>query len=223
MLDRAKALLRQIMEALGPEAAEGTPIVGLEPACVATFRDELTNLFPNDDRAQRLAKQTVILSEFLAREGVELPELRGKATVHLHCNHHAILRREDETRLLAGMGLDLEVLDSGCCGMAGPFGFEKEHFDVSIKCGERVLLPAVRAAGEHDLIVADGFSCREQIAQGTDRQTLHFAEVVRMAMRRSGAGSAGKRSGPADPSASGRMAQAYTYVSHAGTSGLMPT
>ena len=186
MLDRAKGLLRQTMDVLGPEAVAGTPIVGLEPACVASFRDELVNLFPEDERAQRLAEQTLLLSEFLAREKLELPQLRRKATVHFHCNHHAVLRREDETKVLAGLGLDFEVLGSGCCGMAGSFGFEEEHYDVSMKCGERVLLPAVRVADEDTLIIANGFSCREQIAQATDREALHLAEVIRMAMREEG-------------------------------------
>lgn len=190
MLDRAKRLLREIMDVLGPEAAAGTPIVGLEPACVATFRDELTNLFPKDQRAQDLARQTLILSEFLAREDIDLPQLRRKATVHFHCNHHAILKPEAQKSILEDMGLEFEVLDSGCCGMAGSFGFEKEHFDVSMKCGERVLLPAVRAAGKDVLIIADGFSCREQIAQSTGRQALHLSEVLRMAMRETGSGSA---------------------------------
>jgi FAD/FMN-containing dehydrogenase/Fe-S oxidoreductase len=183
MLDRAKGLLRQIMDVLGPDAEAGTPIVGLEPACVATFRDELINLFPKDRRAQALAKQTLILSEFLAREEVDLPRLKRQATVHFHCNHHAILKPEAEKRVLQGMGLDMDVLDSGCCGMAGSFGFEKEHYEVSMKCGERVLLPAVRAAEPDRLIIADGFSCREQIAQATDREALHLAQVIQLAMR----------------------------------------
>ena len=183
MLGRAKNLLRQIMDTLGPMTADGTPVVGLEPACVATFRDELINLFPDDERAQRLAGQSFILSEFLAREEVALPPLHRQAVVHIHCNHHAILRPEAEKEVLRAMELDFEVLDSGCCGMAGSFGFDAEHYDVSIKCGERVLLPAVRQAARDTLIVADGFSCREQIAQTTDRQALHLAQVLQMALR----------------------------------------
>ncbi len=182
MLSTARHLLEQIMRTLGPEVADGTPIVGLEPACVATFRDELINLFPKDDRAQRLAEQTYILSEFLAKEDVPLPELERKAKVHFHCNHHAVLDPGAERKVLEQMNLDFEVLDSGCCGMAGSFGFEKQHYDVSMKCGERVLLPAVRDAEKKTLIIANGFSCREQIAQATDRQALHLAQVIRMAM-----------------------------------------
>ena len=103
-----------------------------------------------------------------------------------HCHHNAIMKIRDEQAVLAKLGLDVEVLDSGCCGMAGSFGFEKDHYDVSIKVGERVLLPAVREAAEDTLIIADGFSCREQIAQTTDRRALHLAQVIQMAMHQDG-------------------------------------
>jgi Fe-S oxidoreductase len=190
MLTTAKHLLRQIMRTLGPAVADGTPIVGLEPACVASFRDELVNLFPKDERARRLAEQTYMLSELLAKDGVPLPELKRKAVVHFHCNHHAVLKPDTERKVLEGLGLDLRVLDSGCCGMAGSFGFEKEHYEVAMKCGERVLLPAVRDADKDALIIANGFSCREQIAQATNRQALHLAQVIRMAMQEAGKGAA---------------------------------
>jgi hypothetical protein len=102
--------------------------------------------------------------------------------VHGHCHHKAIMRMGTEEAVLRKLGLDYELLDSGCCGMAGAFGFEKDHYDVSIKCGERVLLPAVRKAAKDTLIIADGFSCREQIAQTTDREALHLAEVILLAL-----------------------------------------
>jgi Fe-S oxidoreductase len=183
MLGRAKGLLRQIMHTLGPMTEDGTPVVGLEPACVAVFKDELINLFPDDPRARRLAEQSYLLSEFLTAEDVTLPPLHRNAVVHFHCNHHAVLEPEAEKKVLSGMGLDFQVLDSGCCGMAGSFGFEAEHYDISIKCGERVLLPAVREAARDTLIISDGFSCREQIAQTTERQALHLAQVMQMALR----------------------------------------
>ena len=116
-------------------------------------------------------------------EGYEPPHLRRAAVLHGHCHHKAIMGMTDEEAVLARLGLDVTVLDAGCCGMAGSFGFEKDHFDVSIKCGERVLLPAVRAAARDTLIIADGFSCREQIAQTTDRHALHLAQVIQMALR----------------------------------------
>jgi Fe-S oxidoreductase len=185
MLELAKQLLRQILRTLEPEIIAGTPIVGLEPSCVAVFRDELTNLFPHDENAKRLHKQTFVLSEFLEREGWQGPAtpLPRKAVMHMHCHHKAIMRTAPEEAVLDKLGLDYTVLDAGCCGMAGAFGFEKEHYDVSIKCGERVLLPAVRSASGDTLIIADGFSCREQIAQTTDRCALHLAQVIQLALQ----------------------------------------
>ena len=184
MLDTAKRLLRQILNALEQEINAGTPIVGLEPSCVAVFRDELTNLFPHDERARRLKKQTFVLSEFLERKAKHFqpPQLQRSAVVHMHCHHKAILRTGPEEAVLKKLGLDYKVLDSGCCGMAGSFGFEKDHYEVSIASGERVLLPAVREADQGALIIADGFSCREQIAQTTDRRALHLAEVIQLAL-----------------------------------------
>jgi hypothetical protein len=105
-----------------------------------------------------------------------------KAVVHGHCQHKAVMGLTDEQKALSKLGLDYEILDSGCCGMAGAFGFEKEKYDVSIKCGERILLPAVRSAPKDALIIADGYSYREQIAQTTDRKALHLAQVIQMAM-----------------------------------------
>ena len=184
MLDTAERLLRQIMNTLEPEISAGTPIVGLEPSCVAVFRDELTNLFPHDEQAKRLKKQAFTLSEFLERkvQNYQPPQLQRKAVVQMHCHHKAIMRTAPEEAVLGKLGLDYPVLDSGCCGMAGIFGVEKDHYDVSIKCGERVLLPAVRNADQDTLIIADGFSCREQIAQTTDRRALHLAQVIQLAM-----------------------------------------
>ena len=180
-LDRAKRLLRETLDVLGPELDAGIPVIGLEPSCVSVFRDELPGLFPNDERALQLSRSTLTLSEFLGRENVELPSLRKKALVQAHCHHKAVMRFDSEEALLRKLGLDLTHPDSGCCGMAGAFGFEKKHYDLSMKIGERVLLPMVREADPETLIIADGFSCREQIEQVTGRKTLHFAEVVRIA------------------------------------------
>jgi len=184
MLTTAERLLRQILETLEPQITEGIPIVGLEPSCVAVFRDELLNFFPNDENARRLSKQVFLLSEFLERKvpNYQPPQLHRKAVVHGHCHHKAIMGMGAEEAVLKKLGLDFEILDSGCCGMAGAFGFEKDHYDVSIKCGERVLLPAVRNAAKDTLIIANGFSCQEQIAQTTDRQALHLAQVIQMAL-----------------------------------------
>ncbi len=185
MLDLASRQLRQILGTLRDEIDAGIPIVGLEPSCVATFRDELVNLFPHDARAKRLSEQVVTLSELLAREGesLRLPRLERKAIVQAHCHHRSVLGFDVEQNLLRRLGLDLSVPNSGCCGMAGSFGFEKDKYDVSIACGERALLPAVRASGADTLLIADGFSCREQILQTTGRRALHFAEVMRLAQQ----------------------------------------
>jgi len=186
MLARAKRQLREILGELRDEIRAGTPIVGLEPSCAAVFRDELVNLFPRDEDARRLSQQVFLLSELLVREEAldRLPRLHRRALLHGHCHQKALMTRDGEKEILQAMGIDLEILDSGCCGMAGSFGFERgEHYEVSIRCGERVLLPAVRQAPRDALIVADGFSCREQIAQGTGRRVFHLAQVLRMALR----------------------------------------
>jgi FAD/FMN-containing dehydrogenase/Fe-S oxidoreductase len=178
MLDLARRQLRQVLEALGPEIAAGLPVVGLEPSCVAVFRDELVNLFPEDERAQRLSSQTFTLAEFLVQEGFEPPRRTGAAIVHGHCHQQAVMGMAADRELLGRMGLDVQILDAGCCGMAGAFGFEADHYEVSLAVAGRVLLPAVSAAGPDALLLADGFSCREQIRQLTGRRALHLAEVV---------------------------------------------
>jgi Fe-S oxidoreductase len=185
MLDRAKSLLHDIMDELLPEIEAGIPIVVLEPSCAAVFRDELTNLFPKDERAQALSKQVVLLSEFLEQRASHfpLPKVARKALIHGHCHHKAIMKMTAEESVLRRLGIDFTAPAPGCCGMAGAFGFEKEKYDVSKAIGELELLPAVRKAPTDWLIVADGFSCREQIAQETDRQALHLAEVLQMALR----------------------------------------
>ena len=185
MLATARQRLLDITRTLFREIDEGIPIVGLEPSCVAVFRDELRNLLPGDPRAQRLSTLVSSLGEFLSAHIDRLPPmtLRYKAVVHGHCHQKALFGMEGERRVLDRLGLDYVMVDSGCCGMAGSFGFECGHYDVSQAVGERRLLPAVRDAGTRTLIVADGFSCREQIAQSTDRRALHLADVLAIARR----------------------------------------
>ncbi len=184
MLDRAKDYLRRVMQMLGAAIDAGLPIIVLEPSCASVFRDELRNLFPNDARAQRLQRQTFLLSEFLQRYAPEWqpPKFSRKVLLHGHCHHKSLMKMNDEEALLKKMGVELEMPDSGCCGMAGPFGFEQEKYALSQKIGERVLLPAVREAADQTLIVSDGFSCREQIEQSTGKQTLHLAELILLAL-----------------------------------------
>ena len=186
MLDRAERLLLDILDQLEPEIEAGIPVVGLEPSCVAVFRDELTNLFPHDARAQALSRQTFLLSEFLERNlgpAATLPQLPRKALLHGHCHHKSIMKMTAEESLLKRLGVDFTAPAPGCCGMAGSFGFHDEHFVISQAIGELELLPAVRQAPDDWLIIADGFSCREQIAQNTPRRALHLAEVLQMALQ----------------------------------------
>ena len=184
MLHRAKSLLLQILDELSPEIAAGIPVVGLEPSCVAVFRDELLNLFPHDERAQALSRQTFLLSEFLEihSKDFNLPQLNRKAILHGHCHHKSLMKMTAEESVLRRIGIDFQSPAPGCCGMAGSFGFEQDKYDLSIAIGELELLPAVRNAPPDWLIIADGFSCREQIAQGSPRRALHMAQVLQMAL-----------------------------------------
>jgi FAD/FMN-containing dehydrogenase/Fe-S oxidoreductase len=190
MLDRAQSLLLQILDELSPEIEAGIPIVGLEPSCVAVFRDELVNLFPHDERAQALSRQTFLLSEFLetSAKHFPLPRLDRKAILHGHCHHKSIMKMTAEEAVLRRLGIDFRAPAPGCCGMAGSFGFErdKDKYNLSIAIGELELLPAVRQAPPDWLIIADGFSCREQIAQGSPRHALHLAEVLQLALNVAG-------------------------------------
>ena len=185
MLNTAKHLLGQILDALRDDIRAGTPIVGLEPSCVSVFRDELVNLFPNDVDALRLSKQTYLLSEFLQRlEGYRPPTLERKAIVHGHCHHKSIMKMDDERTLLKNMGIDFKMPSTGCCGMARCFRVRARRALRSVDEGGGAGPAACSAAGSSDsIIIADGFSCREQIMQSTNKRGLHVAEVLQMALR----------------------------------------
>jgi FAD/FMN-containing dehydrogenase/Fe-S oxidoreductase len=184
-LDMAKSYLNRNLEALTPYIESGTPMVVLEPSCCSVFRDEMHELMPESRTAQRLAESTFTLSEFLDKKvpGYKPPEIKRQAIVQGHCHHKAVMRLKEERALMDKTGLDYQVLESGCCGMAGSFGYEEDKYDVSIACGERSLLPQVRRAGLSTIVVADGFSCKEQIAQETNRHALHLAEVLQLGLR----------------------------------------
>ncbi|HJV03930.1 MAG TPA: FAD-linked oxidase C-terminal domain-containing protein, partial [Actinomycetota bacterium] len=200
MLDTAKRLLRTALEELRPHIESGTPIVGLEPSCVAVFRDELPNLLSDDPDAERLSKQVRTLAEFLRDAGWEPPPLHRRAVVHRHCHHQAVMGFDADREVLDALGIRYEVLDSGCCGMAGSFGFEEgERYAISQAVGERVLLPSVRDAPDDSLVLADGFSCRTQIEHNTDRRALHLAQVIRMALREGPGGPRTARPEDAEP------------------------
>jgi Fe-S oxidoreductase len=185
LLPRAKRLLQTTLEVLREHLADGLPVVVLEPSCAAVFRDELPNLLPHDEYAKRLTDQTCLLGEFVRRHRsrFSLPETRGSALFHAHCHQKALFESREDVELLESIGMTVSAPDSGCCGMAGSFGFEADHYDISMRIGERVLLPEVRKAADSTIVVADGFSCREQIAQATSRQAVHLAQLLRTAQR----------------------------------------
>lgn len=184
MLRRARQRLRQVLRSLRPQIEAGTPIVGLEPSCVSVFRDEMVALFPDDPLARRLRAQVFTLAEFVTaqHDRFHFPTLPRRALLHGHCHHKALMTLRTDTALLDHIGVEYQVPDSGCCGMAGGFGFERDKYALSVAVGERVLLPAIRAADASTLIITDGFSCREQIRQCTGRSALHLAQVLQMAL-----------------------------------------
>lgn len=185
MLGRAQRLLARFVDTMRDEIRAGTPIVALEPSCGAVLRDELLQLFPDDRDALRLSEQTFSIAELLRERpsGRRVPRAPREIVLHGHCHEKSVLDFGATIDLLReGLGADVRVLDSGCCGLAGSFGYEREKYGVSMAAGERVLLPAVRAASESTLVVTDGFSCRSQIEHGAHRRALHVAEVLRDAL-----------------------------------------
>ena len=178
----AKRMLRRTLRVLAPQLRQGTLLVGLEPSCTAVFRSDATELFPGDPDVERLRAQTVTLAELLVQHtpGWEPPRRARPALMQTHCHQHAVMGIDADVALLDRAGVDLRVLDSGCCGLAGNFGFEAGHYDVSVACAERVLLPEVRSADSDVAVLADGFSCRTQIEQGNSggRTAVHLAQLL---------------------------------------------
>jgi Fe-S oxidoreductase len=168
LLDSATKYLERVLSVLKQPLVDGLPIVVLEPSCFAVFRDEAADLLPNHPDV---------------RDG-RLRTPGRTAVVHGHCHQKALTGMDHSAAVLAALGVEATMLDAGCCGMAGAFGFEADHYEVSMRIGERVLLPAMRQASADTLLVADGFSCREQIGQATGRYPLHLAQVVRLALQR---------------------------------------
>jgi FAD/FMN-containing dehydrogenase/Fe-S oxidoreductase len=187
-LKQARRLLARLLDALGPAIEAGLPVIVLEPSCEAVFHDELLQLFPSDHRARRLAELATGLGEFVrAHPGEFAAALPGRLSaptvLHGHCHQKALVGMAAEEAAVRSIGLEPAQPEPGCCGMAGAFGFERgEHYELSQKIGERSLLPAVRAASDEALIVADGFSCREQIRQSGGRRAVHLAEVLERAL-----------------------------------------
>lgn len=187
MLDHARSYLEQAIETLRPALRAGVPVVGLEPSCVAVFRDELRNLMPHDPDARRLAEQTRTLGEFLIGEAsaFELPRCSGRLLALTHCNQAAVMGDAAERSVLARTGIDFAMLETGCCGMAGSFGFETATYPVSQTIAGQRLLPRLATEPEA-AVLADGFSCREQIRRNTGRQALHLAQLIRDGLAREG-------------------------------------
>src|SRR5512146_2785180 len=194
-LDMAKEYLENIFKVLMPYVEEGTPIVVLEPSCWSVLRDEINGLFPERKETHKIMENTFLLSEFLmTKADYHPPGLRLSGIMHGHCHNKAIIKgAEHEQQLLKKMGMGVRTLTDGCCGMAGSFGYEEHHYDISKQIGEHALLPAVHKAGMAEVIIADGFSCREQVAQMTDRRALHIAEVLELALRHGPGGPEGMR------------------------------
>jgi Fe-S oxidoreductase len=181
-LKLARRYLERTLDALREEIRAGVPLVGVEPSCVAVFRDELLKMLPDDEDAKRLCKQTFHLAEFLEREdGYTPPQLAGRVILHGHCHGRATNGFDPEQQLLEHAGLDVESPESGCCGMAGAWGYERSHYEVSVACAERKLLPAVRDAAPSTIVVASGFSCRSQLEQLAGVKALHVGQVLRLA------------------------------------------
>ncbi|HEU5216854.1 MAG TPA: heterodisulfide reductase-related iron-sulfur binding cluster, partial [Gaiellaceae bacterium] len=193
-LGLAERYLRRSLDQLREWYRADIPIVGLEPSCVAVFKDELGKLLPHDDDARRLAQGTYHFAEFFEKFDVEPPRLERRALVWGHCHHKATGGIEPEVELLEKMGVEVDTLQAGCCGLAGSWGFEAGHHQLSLECGEQGLLPAVRGLDAETIVVADGFSCKTQIEQGdTGRRALHVAQVLKLAREHGEGGPEGPR------------------------------
>jgi FAD/FMN-containing dehydrogenase/Fe-S oxidoreductase len=225
MLDLAGRYLERVLDALREDIRAGTPVVGAEPSCVAVFKDELVKMRSRDEDAKRLSQQTFHLAEFLSQEGYRPPPLQRQAVLHEHCHQRATGGIDPDRKLLEAMGVEVDVPESGCCGMAGAWGYERAHYDVSMACGERVLLPKVRDVPAETLVVTAGFSCRSQIEHATNRRALHLAQVIQLARDHGATGPHGpfpERAASPKPRASGarRAARAATVAGVAALGGL---
>ncbi|MCY4525205.1 MAG: heterodisulfide reductase-related iron-sulfur binding cluster, partial [Anaerolineaceae bacterium] len=189
LVEDARRAAQDVVTRLARFVDDGIPVVGLEPSCLLMLRDEYRYLLPDDERVQRVADKALLFEEFIAQLAdrgelnLEFEQAAHKLLLHGHCHQRALVGTGPSLR---AMGLpenyDVEEVDSGCCGMAGSFGYESEHYELSMKMAERRLLPAVREADADTLIVAAGTSCRHQISHGSGREALHPAEVLRKAM-----------------------------------------
>ncbi|WP_229749639.1 FAD-binding and (Fe-S)-binding domain-containing protein [Flexivirga endophytica] len=178
-LDAAKSALTTLVSTLAPAAADGVPIVGVEPSCTAVLRHDLLELLPGNEEATQVARATVTLAELLTRtDGWQAPDLAGTRVVaQPHCHHHAVMSWTADEALLKSAGAEV-VRVGGCCGLAGNFGVEQGHYEVSVAVAETNLLPAVRDARPDDVILADGFSCRTQLQDLAGADAIHLAQLL---------------------------------------------
>jgi Fe-S oxidoreductase len=195
LIDQARKMAAGMVERLGDAAADGVPVVAVEPSCLLTLRDEYLSLLPGDRRARAVAAATRLPEELLLEAitdgGLKLADGSGQRILfHGHCHQKALAGTAATTALLRAIpGADVTEVDAGCCGMAGSFGFEAEHYAMSMSIGELRLFPAVRAEPASTIVAATGVSCRQQIAHGTGRPARHPLEIVRQAAGRVPGGS----------------------------------
>jgi FAD/FMN-containing dehydrogenase/Fe-S oxidoreductase len=188
-LDLAERYLLGVIDVLRDDLRAGTPIVGMEPSCLAVFKDESQRILPHDDDADRLRRNAYHWGEFFSEFDVEVPRATRQALLWGHCHQKATGGMDGEQQLLEKMGLEVEEASGGCCGLAGSWGFESGKYDISLECGEQGLLPAVRSATGETIVVANGFSCKTQLEQsGTGRRALHAAQVMKLAREHPPAG-----------------------------------
>jgi Fe-S oxidoreductase len=190
-VDPARILALETLDRLAPFAAGGVPIVGLEPSCLLTLRDEYRYLLPADPRVETVAAAAETFEEFVAREaaagtlGVEFTAEAAQVLLHGHCHQKALVGTAPALQALSlPSGYRVREVDSGCCGMAGSFGYESEHYDISMAMAERRLLPEVRDQDPETIVAAAGTSCRHQIEHGADRLPLHPAQILNAALRK---------------------------------------
>ncbi len=178
MLDKAKQSLEKILAALGPQIESGVPVVVLEPGCHSVFRDEMVKLLPDHPVAAKLAQQTFSLAELLEKRNWKPRHIGGQALLHGHCHQKALGGTGADVRLLEAAGVETSAPETGCCGMSGAFGMRPETYETSVKIANLSLLPKVKGTTPGTFIVANGFSCREQIEELAGRETVHLAEVL---------------------------------------------
>jgi FAD/FMN-containing dehydrogenase/Fe-S oxidoreductase len=221
-LDMASRMLRRTAGALAPALRSGMPVIGLEPSCTAVFRSDAPELLPDDEDVRLLAASTRTLAELLGERAPDWspPQAGRAAMVQKHCHHNSIMGFEQDTELLERAGFDADVLNSGCCGLAGNFGFERGHYEVSMACAEQALLPAVRDGNPGAVVLADGFSCRTQVEQGaTGRRAVHSAEALAGLVQEAPWGDRPEQALAPAPSPPGPVAQAVALTGAVGAAG----